>query len=38
MADITVEGLARLRFELNQAGLEEFYPEALNNIVAGNNQ
>lgn len=38
VADITVEGLARLRFELNQAGLEEFYPEALNNIVAGNNQ
>lgn len=38
VADITVEGLARLRSKLNQAGLEEFYPEALNNIVAGNNQ
>lgn len=35
--DITVEGLSRLRNELNQSGLGEFYPEALNNIVTGNN-
>lgn len=35
--DITVDGLSRLRNELNQAGLDEFYPEALNNIVVGNN-
>jgi len=33
--DITVDGLRRLRNELNQAGLGEFYPEALNNIVEG---
>ena len=35
--DITVDGLSRLRHELNQSGLGEFYPEALNNIVTGNN-
>lgn len=31
--DITTEGLSRLRTELNNAGLGEFYPEALSNIV-----
>lgn len=35
--DITVDGLSRLRNELNESGLGEFYPEALNNIVTGNN-
>ena len=31
--DITTDGLSRLRAELNNAGLGEFYPEALSNIV-----
>lgn len=34
--DVTAEGLARLRTELEQVGLGEFYPEALNNIVESN--
>lgn len=34
--DISADGLARLRTELEQAGLGEFYPEALNNIVESN--
>lgn len=34
--DITADGLAHLRTELAKAGLAEFYPEALNNIVESN--
>ncbi len=34
--DITPDGLARLRTELEQAGLGEFYPEALNKVVESN--
>lgn len=34
--DVTVAGLALLRSELDQAGLGEFYPQALNNIVVSN--
>ncbi|MGX5699600.1 AAA family ATPase [Acinetobacter kookii] len=34
--DITPDGLARLHTELEQAGLGEFYPEALNKVVESN--
>lgn len=34
--DVTVSNLALLRSELEQAGLGEFYPQALNNIVVRN--
>lgn len=33
--DFTTDGIARLRNELDQAGLGGFYPEALNAIVTG---
>lgn len=35
-ADITPDGLTRLHTELEQAGLGEFYPEALNKVVENN--
>lgn len=35
-SDITPDGLTRLHTELEQAGLGEFYPEALNKVVASN--
>lgn len=34
--DITPDGLTRLHTELEQAGLGEFYPEALNKVVESN--
>lgn len=34
--DITPDGLTRLHIELEQAGLGEFYPEALNKVVESN--
>lgn len=35
-SDITPDGLTRLHTELEQAGLGEFYPEALNKVVESN--
>lgn len=35
-SDITPDGLTRLHSELEQAGLGEFYPEALNKVVESN--